>query len=330
MIPSVMEYAKNASSLGGNGSDNTALQPYGNLIELSKTLKGQRNDLVKFKKNSIKLLEQIGTSNKSNSVYRFAYGAASTFSFFIPEKIDVLDIRGWTERNHEKYNNPLAYIETGYRKNLNGIQDSLISLDGEAQDLGIKIESNLNLLEQMRDENWSLEQVWGTVVKIASQHNLQTLVSTQDYISRLREEMSPEDMGQQKEYLIETFQDTLNSQSQLIKVINQSGKAATMAYQMGLAEFVGFMQTAPAVNAVYKAAEILTETNAVMYAGATIPVDMIGKAVDAMTLVVESLSELPSISSPEALEAIVQKSEQLQTSILKIKDNKQINASASK
>ncbi|MFH0867972.1 MAG: hypothetical protein V1831_01545 [Candidatus Woesearchaeota archaeon] len=324
-----MTYTPNTPTKGGNSSNPAALQPYDNMLVLAKTLKGQRNDLVRFKKNSIRFLEQIGSASRLNSVYRLAYGAANTFSFFIPSKIDVLDIKGWTERNRERYNNPLAYIENGYRGNLNGIQDSLISLDREAQDLGLKIESNLNLLEQMRNEDWSLEQVWNTIVGIASQHGLQTLVSTQDYISRSRQDMTEEEIGNQREYMIGTFQDTLNRQSQLIKVINQSGKAATITYQLGLAEFVSFMQTAPAVSTVYRVAELLTDTSAVMYAGAKIPTDMLGKAVDAITLVLESMYQLPSVSSPEALETIVQKSKQLQTSISKARSAKQLSSSTS-
>ncbi len=302
-----------------NQSGNTETSPakyYDRIAALTQGLKDKRGEMESFKTEAIMLLE--GPGRFELVLYKALYAIANHFPRIIPQKL-----RHGIQQFYDVANDPLLHIEHGYKRSLNGLQDSLMRLDAEAHTLSDLIQHNLDRLGDMRQGNLNLDEVWEIIIDMTSKHGVKTSEQTQKYMKRSREDMPAEETEIQRDVIIGDFQKMLEAQQELLKLLIKAGDATIKIYGRGLREYLVFMETQGAVRATYKAAEGLMQMDSTMYAGAEIPLQMVGKAVEGITLVLDSASQLGNrgISSTQGLEELMEKAGKLQAAIDRFSDN---------
>lgn len=212
----------------------------------------------------------------------------------------------------------LHLIHGLYRERINNHQEALRN----CAKIGIKKQDDheklIGDLQKAKDENWNAQ-------KLQDHMSAKAGIEVFDEVKKLLDDnfklLSPEEKEARKQHLMLQITNNVRGSDSLMKLIAKVLASGISVFNTFTAEFFAYVQFYEPMAVIRDSAEVMTESNQVMYAGREALLATAQKAVDAIIVALEAKAHIArySIASPEMEAALESEMNRLEATIAEVK-----------
>jgi len=291
---------------GGLGLDSKRRKKYndGEIARISDNLKGAIEKYTNTQKDWAKTLGEGGLVSRTGG---FFYG--------IGTHVPIKKIRRYFQRKREEVSSdPFDVMERKSKEALNGVEEHMIQIGEQAQVVTKSAEENRAKLEKAKKEGWGIPELRDYYYDLNDQRPEQKVIDILNFAS---EHMTQGQRDIERSSMIETLENQILVQEQLVATLMNTTLQAAAAYNLFQKQYSGILTVKDSMQIVGEAELNLAGSEQLGVDAGQYVRENIDKIADLATTAIQSLNLLEEqlIANPETIQKLKEANTRIETAV---------------